>query len=207
MGSTSLTTNCPESQRQTHVARCFKCPHWGYAVMSIQRQPSQEHRKRLWIKGGIAFAIVALLVSGWFWVSSTEPLRETISQWSAQQCGTIPFKLDNTTMLDPAATNVDQAETCFIHAFVACHAATLIVTYRGLDTLLTDTFVVEPPMGISRSCRLVVAWHNSVDGDMIQRSGTDTCLQVVQETIALRFQECGWQGSLIIPSIVDVSFL
>jgi hypothetical protein len=166
--------------------------------MASPTKPVQRNGKRRWIVA-VSLGAAILVIGGTLFAISHEPLRSAIAQKSAQSCGTILFVRDNPSMLSTDTASARATELCFVQALASCHAATLIAMFLGLDTLYSDTFVIELPFALSRSCQLAVTWHDDIDGTAIQRSGTDMCAGIAQTGGMVQFESCGSRGTVNIP--------
>lgn len=134
-------------------------------------------------------AIVVLSVS-------VEPARAAVWHVLGQRCGELDFSRTGS----PVPRDFTAAEDCFAIAYYRCQAATLTVRQSGIDTILTQTFVVEPALAFVLPCGLADVWSNSVDAGRIRRSGTESCQGLTQQPDGLLFQGCGQLGDIVVPS-------
>lgn len=125
---------------------------------------------------------------------SVEPARAAVWHAVGQQCGDLTFPSA------PLVRDFTAAEDCFAIAYYRCQATSLTVRQPEIDTILTQTFVVEPSLAFVRPCGLADVWSNSVDAGRIRRSGTESCRGLTQQPDGLLFQGCGQLGDIFVPS-------
>ena len=160
--------------------------------------PPKQHamllrRLRLILLVVVVLAVIVVLAL------SVEPARAAVWRAVGQQCGMLDFPR---TPVPPVPRDYVPAEDCFAIAYYRCQAATLTARQSGIDTILTQTFVVEPALAFVLPCGLADVWSSSVDAGRIRRSGTESCQGLTQQPDGgLLFQGCGQLGDIVVPSV------
>jgi hypothetical protein len=107
-------------------------------------------------------------------------------------CGTVRIGMQASTSKDSWA-----AQNCFSKAFANCDAATLFVTYGGVDAGVRRTFTTLRS-DFDGSCQVAdIVEHYRMPN--YSQSNTYLCSSVSQTTDGLVFAKCGGDGDVMVP--------
>jgi len=114
---------------------------------------------------------------------------------STQKCGMIGVRPGGKATVNPAGT-ARSAGNCFWHAYQQCRAASLVVSFGGIDTITTHTFGVRE--GFVR-CDLLDTVQHRVIPQPARNGGTFLCRGLTRTADELRFSGCGMDGDIVVP--------
>ncbi len=142
------------------------------------------------VMGLLLFATLACGTSAGAAAPIVKPPANTI-----QKCGVIGVRPDGKAIFNPAGEARD-AGNCFWRAYQRCHAASLVVSFGGIDTITTHTFGVRQG---SASCAIVDAVRHRVIPQPARNGGTFLCSALTRTATELRFSGCGMDGDIVVP--------
>lgn len=109
------------------------------------------------------------------------------------QCGTITLtptgKLANPKL-------AQRVGNCFWQAYQQCHTASFVFIIGGIDTVLMRTFHVEKKRS---ACTVTDLVQYRVVPRPLPAGQSYTCKQVINDRVRLQIQECGKDGTVIVP--------
>ena len=111
---------------------------------------------------------------------------------STQKCGMIGVRPGGKATVNPAGA-ARSAGNCFWHAYQQCRAASLVVSFGGIDTITTHTF------GVRQSCAIADAVQHRVIPQPARNGGTFLCRGLTRTADELRFSGCGMDGDIVVP--------
>ncbi len=112
-----------------------------------------------------------------------------------QKCGVIGVRPDGKATVNPAGA-ARSAGNCFWRAYQQCRAASLVVSFGGIDTITTHTFGIRN--GFVR-CDIADAVQHRVIPQPARNGGTFLCSALTRTATALRFSGCGMDGDIVVP--------
>ena len=110
-------------------------------------------------------------------------------------CGSIVIGGVQRAPLDPSAAST--AETCCAHAYQQCVAATLQVTWMGVDAGVVRHFAVSPSGG---QCSITDQAQSYVAPRPPLPATTYACASVAQKPEGLIIAGCGADGDVLVPA-------
>lgn len=114
---------------------------------------------------------------------------------TVQKCGTINVRPGGNGTVNLAG-GASSAGDCFWRAYRQCRAASLVVSFGGIDTITTHTFSVQQRY---TSCTIADAVQFRVVPQPARNGGTFTCRGLVKTSGELRFSGCGINGDIVVP--------
>jgi hypothetical protein len=113
---------------------------------------------------------------------------------NVQKCGMIGVRPGGKATVNPAGA-ARSAGNCFWRAYQQCRAASLVVSFGGVDTITTHTF------GVRRSntaCAIADAVQYRVIPQPARNGGTFLCRSLARTANELRFSGCGMNGDIVV---------
>jgi hypothetical protein len=114
---------------------------------------------------------------------------------SVQKCGMIGVRPGGKATVNPAGA-ARRAGNCFWHAYLQCRAASLVVSFGGIDTITTHTFDMRQS---NTSCAIADAVQHRVIPQPARNGGTFLCRGLTRTANELRFSGCGMDGDIVVP--------
>ncbi len=113
---------------------------------------------------------------------------------TVQKCGTIGVRPGGNGTVNPAG-DANSVGNCFWRAYQRCRAASLVVSFGGIDTITTHTFSVQQRYP---NCTIADAVQFRVVPQPARNNGTFTCRGLVKTPGELRFSGCGMNGDIVV---------
>jgi hypothetical protein len=150
----------------------------------------RTRRRRLVVVGLVVVGLGAALVA----TLQVEPLRAALWHAVGQPCGEVSLPPDPRSPLIGASPHDNRAaEACFAQYYAHCQPVSLTASQsRGIDTISTDTFVVEP--SLVGPCGLADRSEYLADAGLIRSGRTVSCAGLTQEPDGLLVHGCGGPG-------------
>ncbi|HEY7342851.1 MAG TPA: hypothetical protein VH591_18405 [Ktedonobacterales bacterium] len=162
-------------------------------------EPARARRFRLppgeWARQHIVQLVTLGVIVAVLFACCNPPAWPTVVwQVVAHDCGKVQWS----GFAGGASSDATQAETCFVHAYQHCSAATLSASFVNLDVSASYSFVIEP---YGFTCAVGALWNRGSRAPfgIGNGPGIGYCGSVRLEADGLRILGCQFLGDVLVP--------